>query len=110
MDEEIAERIPIVGIDVSSQKRSVSGRPRAPREVLRCNIHVLHAAPQTRLNAFRLPPENVHDKSPAQAGKDGPCILLDLGLCFGGESLGEEGWGRGGAGHGDGLNGEPGQS
>lgn len=39
----------------------------------------MHATPQTRLQRLGVPPEQVHDESPAHARKDGPSIVPHLG-------------------------------
>ena len=41
-------------------------------------IDILHTAPQTRLYAFGIPPENPHDKAPARSRKYRPCVILNL--------------------------------
>ena len=42
------------------------------------HVHVLHTAPQTRLNSSRVPPEDPHHRCPAQTCKDWPRIALHL--------------------------------
>lgn len=41
-------------------------------------VHVLHTAPQTRLNSSWIPSEDPHYRCPAQTCKDWPCIALHL--------------------------------
>jgi hypothetical protein len=41
-------------------------------------IHILHTTPQAGLYAIGLPPENVHDKRPAETCKNRPCICSNL--------------------------------
>lgn len=65
-----------------------------PSSQLFSHIHVLHATPQTALNALRLPPKDIHDKRPAQAGKHGPRILLYGLLDLRVQSLREQRGGR----------------
>lgn len=82
------------------------------------HLHVLHTAPQARLDRVGIPAEDVHDEGPAQAGEDGPGPGLDLracgggeeGMCQGGRGAGCGEGGGGGAGAGSvGLDGEFGE-
>lgn len=42
------------------------------------DTHVLHTAPQTRLNSSRVPSEDPHHRRPTQTREDWPCIALHL--------------------------------
>lgn len=44
------------------------------------DIHVDHATAQAGLQGIRVPPENVHDECPSEAGKSGPSVLVHLCL------------------------------
>lgn len=55
----------------------------------RGNLHVYHAAPQTRYQGIGVPAEDVHDEGPSHAGEDGPCVIGDLGAGFRGDEGGE---------------------
>lgn len=55
--------------------------------VIRVDVYILHAAPQTGLNALWLPSEDVHDKGPAQTGKRWPGVPLNHFFGLGSQSL-----------------------
>lgn len=50
------------------------------------DLHVMHAAPQTRLHCLRMPPEDVHHSRPTQTRKCRPGIaynlLSELLICY----------------------------
>jgi hypothetical protein len=98
MNQKIPERIPVIRIDVSARAQSLVSRyvlqtgphnqkqpTKTPELKNRAHLHILHTAPQARLNRVGIPAEDVHDEGPAKAGEDRPGASLDLGACGGGE-------------------------